>query len=448
MLFFNSMNAQQQNAPILEPGDTTFQAIYDKMVAYYDSQSSGGGLEEGSSENQFYRWAHFWRPRLDENGGFSGGNKAIAEFINSGMNLCDSEEDDNIDWRNLGPFNSDGARIGYPNCSPPAGEPNGQSQNQGWVNAISVHPLDQNEILVGGVNGGIWKSNFEGGVWNWTNTTDDEGFSIAGASRIIRHPRNPDIVYASTSSAFGVWSFGHSFGLGIIKSIDGGDTWTTTGFSPAYGFDGNVTAMEIHPGSNHLGTTTIYLGVPNKVIKYEETPTSSSSTVLFDEDDPTPAQGGPNIITDIEIENDGTVWFCYRKGVFKFITIDGVEIAVEEPLVVPPAAIAPPMNDNFCPDIIPNPYHKIYMMDLNRTGDLVVLIKYFIVTDCDPNNNGDGATTKERLNFLYRKLANQITWTMQDFVGDPWQNTFVLSPDDSDVIFFERDFGGTFRCMQ
>lgn len=50
MLFFNSMNAQQQNGPILEAGDTTFQAIYDKMVAYYDSQNSGGVLEEGSSE--------------------------------------------------------------------------------------------------------------------------------------------------------------------------------------------------------------------------------------------------------------------------------------------------------------------------------------------------------------------------------------------------------------
>ncbi len=142
MLFFNSIFAQQQNGPVLEPEDTTFQAIYDKMVAYFETQNPSGSFDEGSDENQFYRWAHFWRPRVDNNGGFKGASKAMAEFINNGFNLCDSEEDGHIYWKNLGPFNSDGA----------------SRQNQGRIDAISVHPQDPNIILAGGINGGIWKT--------------------------------------------------------------------------------------------------------------------------------------------------------------------------------------------------------------------------------------------------------------------------------------------------
>lgn len=200
-LLLQSISYGQPQTPILEPTDTTFDAIYAKLSAYFQNQSPE---EEGGSANQFYRWAHFWRPRVDENGGFSGANRAISEFINNGMVFCDSEEDDHIDWRNLGPLNSSGAHMGYPHCSLPTGNSSPEvSQNQGRIDAISVHPNKDNEILAGGWNGGIWKTT-DGGA-NWHNTTDDDGFSITGASVIVRHPQDPEIVYAATYSALGAW---------------------------------------------------------------------------------------------------------------------------------------------------------------------------------------------------------------------------------------------------
>jgi len=151
-------------------------------------------MGENDDVDNFYKWAQFWKFRMDPNGQIGGGNQILAREITEGFEpecVLETDVDEAIEWRNLGPFNSDNTTGQSNNCD-------GQllTQNQGRLDAISVHPDDPNRILVGGANGGIWRTEDGGG--NWRNVTVEEGFTIVGMRDIIRHPVDPNIVYAAT----------------------------------------------------------------------------------------------------------------------------------------------------------------------------------------------------------------------------------------------------------
>ncbi len=195
--------------------------------------------------------------------------------------------------------------------------------------------------------------------------------------------------------------------------------------------------MAITPDSE-VNNTTIYLAAPNVIKKYTEIGGVTNVTDIYTDNVQHPIQGGVNIFTDIEIEANGTVWFAYREGLYKNVNDgSGAEVAVEEPLTVPPAALVAPQYAVNCPNIT-NPYLKMITLDINLQGHLVVLVKYFRASNCNQN----GGITTQRINYLYRKLPNGTFSQGEEFIGDPWQNSFVLAPDNSDVIFFERGFSG------
>ncbi|MGK0364546.1 MAG: hypothetical protein ACI85O_001603 [Saprospiraceae bacterium] len=69
MAFLFSLTAHSQEIPILTAADTSFSDVYRIMDDFYSSQEDdveGGSEEEeeGGTENEFYRWANFWKPRL------------------------------------------------------------------------------------------------------------------------------------------------------------------------------------------------------------------------------------------------------------------------------------------------------------------------------------------------------------------------------------------------
>ncbi len=87
-------------------------------------------------------------------------------------------------------------------------------------------PQDHNIIYIGPAYGGVWKST-NGGV-NWVPLTDNQPSMSMGA--IVLDPDNPQIVYAGTGEA--TYSGASYSGLGLLKSTDGGASWTqiTAGF--------------------------------------------------------------------------------------------------------------------------------------------------------------------------------------------------------------------------
>lgn len=96
-------------------------------------------------------------------------------------------------------------------------------QVSGRTSAIAVDPTNPNVVYVGGAQGGIWKST-DGGA-TWAAISDFEASLAIGAIAI--DPTNPQIVYVGTGEQTN--SVGSYYGAGILKSTDGGATWTQLG---------------------------------------------------------------------------------------------------------------------------------------------------------------------------------------------------------------------------
>jgi uncharacterized protein (TIGR03437 family) len=75
-------------------------------------------------------------------------------------------------------------------------------------------------IYVGAAQGGVWRSRDNGAIW--TPLTDDQPSLAMGAIAI--DPTNPNIIYAGTGESH--LSGDSYYGAGLLKSADGGATWT------------------------------------------------------------------------------------------------------------------------------------------------------------------------------------------------------------------------------
>lgn len=103
---------------------------------------------------------------------------------------------------------------------------NGGIISSGRTTAIVVDPRDStgNTVYIGGAQGGVWKST-DGGT-NWAPLTDAQP-SLATGSMAIDGSTNPSTVYVGTGEQG--FSFDSYYGAGVLKSADGGTTWTQLG---------------------------------------------------------------------------------------------------------------------------------------------------------------------------------------------------------------------------
>src|SRR6266567_325762 len=97
---------------------------------------------------------------------------------------------------------------------------NGSPYSAGRVAALAVDPRNANVAYMGASGGGVWKTT-DGGQ-NWTPLTDDQASLSTGS--IALAPSNPDIVYVGTGEQNN--SGDSYYGAGVLKSTDGGATWT------------------------------------------------------------------------------------------------------------------------------------------------------------------------------------------------------------------------------
>ncbi len=93
----------------------------------------------------------------------------------------------------------------------------------GRITAITTDPTDVNIIYAGAASGGVWRS--KSGGTNWTPIFDKAPTQSVGA--IAVNPLNPDEIWVGTGE--GNPRNSQNFGLGIFRSLDGGETWTCMG---------------------------------------------------------------------------------------------------------------------------------------------------------------------------------------------------------------------------
>lgn len=97
--------------------------------------------------------------------------------------------------------------------------------------SIAINPRNSNQVIIGTAGGGMWRSNDAGANWSRVVT----GLPVEGVPAIIINPENPRIIYAgtgevyrvdTTGTGYNVWKTRGTYGVGIIKSTDGGATWS------------------------------------------------------------------------------------------------------------------------------------------------------------------------------------------------------------------------------
>ena len=93
----------------------------------------------------------------------------------------------------------------------------------GRVKAIAFDPTDPNIVYLATSLGGIWKST-NGGT-SYTNLTDNLNLPLPALSfhSLTLDPTNPQVIYAGTGE------IAVSSGAGILKSTNGGQSWTLLG---------------------------------------------------------------------------------------------------------------------------------------------------------------------------------------------------------------------------
>ncbi|MBI4549241.1 MAG: T9SS type A sorting domain-containing protein [Ignavibacteriae bacterium] len=90
----------------------------------------------------------------------------------------------------------------------------------GRVRSIAINPLNPNTIYCGSVSGGVWKSTNAGALWFPTN---DFAQNLIIGTMVI-DPFDTNTIYAGTGE--GYFNFDALRGIGVLKSRDGGSTWT------------------------------------------------------------------------------------------------------------------------------------------------------------------------------------------------------------------------------
>src|SRR3984893_12081696 len=127
------------------------------------------------------------------------------------------------------------------------------------IGALALAPSNPNIVYVGtGVNGlygdisfgnGVYKSSDAGETWQHTGLEDSRHIA-----RILIDPRNPDIVLVA--------AMGHSFGpneeRGVFRSTDGGKTWRKVLYKDAVT---SAVDLSVDPGNPRVVYATLWHGI-------------------------------------------------------------------------------------------------------------------------------------------------------------------------------------------
>ena len=103
----------------------------------------------------------------------------------------------------------------------------------GRINCIEFHPTDPNTYWIGASQGGVWKTTDNGLTWSPLS----DNLPIIRINDIEVDPNNPEILYVSTGD-YGYLTIdvlannrNTNFGMGVFKTINGGQSWEATGLS-------------------------------------------------------------------------------------------------------------------------------------------------------------------------------------------------------------------------
>ncbi|MCB0793608.1 MAG: hypothetical protein KDB88_02630 [Flavobacteriales bacterium] len=152
----------------------------------------------------------------------------------------------------------------------------------GRVNVVVADPSDAQTLYIGTPSSGVWKSSNYG--QDWVPLFDD--LAAVGVTGIAVDPMNSGVLYASTGDGFG----GDTYSLGVVKSADGGATWTITGLSWSTHQVRTTRRLLMHPADPNMLFCAANNGLwrsTDGASSWERVAEGSFYDVEFKPDDPT-----------------------------------------------------------------------------------------------------------------------------------------------------------------
>ncbi len=212
-------------------------SFYDYQKAFYDywnpfNVKRGYYYENGkkikaAGWKQFKRWEWNMEGQIDKQTGKLPTKSAQFIYDEYIKNHRQFKNTTAANWVLLGTNSSDGGYAGI-----------------GRINCIAFHPADNNIYWVGAPAGGLWKTTDNGNTW--ICLTDDN--AVLGISDIVipSDYATSNTIYIATGDKDG-WD---NKSIGILKSTDGGTTWSSTGLSFALADYEMVNRLLMDPGDN------------------------------------------------------------------------------------------------------------------------------------------------------------------------------------------------------
>ncbi|MFC1492819.1 T9SS type A sorting domain-containing protein [candidate division KSB1 bacterium] len=155
----------------------------------------------------------------------------------------------------------------------------GPSNIGGRTIALAMHPDDTNTLYAGSASGGLWRLTYTGTGDNdyyWTRV--ETGYPVLGVNAIAIDPSDKDIMYIGTGEVYGykhqdgTTDFGSTwmrvrgnYGLGILKTSDGGSTWTKS-LDWTKQMENGVLSLEIDPDNSNI----VFAGTTEGVYRSED----------------------------------------------------------------------------------------------------------------------------------------------------------------------------------
>lgn len=217
-------------------------APYHVVNGYY---FENGIKKKAPGWKQFKRWEYYWEPRVNpKTGAFP---KVAAADIYKTIKDQKNSRSSGGSWTGLGPSSSPGGYEGI-----------------GRINCVGFRPGDNDTYYVGSPSGGLWKTTDNGSTW--TVLTDDN--AVLGVSDLVvlaGSTTATDTIYIATGDRDGgsIWSLGSgnyndNNSIGVLKSVDGGSTWSTTGLSFNVSDKKSIYRLLIDPTNHNILYASFY----------------------------------------------------------------------------------------------------------------------------------------------------------------------------------------------
>lgn len=287
---------QQLPQEKVKSGEVTLFEIQDAFNSYNVKNNIVDGKKIVGNEKtkvpgwkQFKRWEWYWEQRVNPVTGAFPATSATDQYL-SFVKEHPAAKASLGSWVSMGPNLTDGGYAGI-----------------GRVNCVAFHPTDNNTLWVGTPSGGLWKTTDGGSTW--TVLTDANAVLGVSDIAIPSDYETSHTIYIATGDRDGgsLWSLGSgarsdNCSVGVLKSTDGGATWSSTGLTYAVSSNKLIGRLLISPIDNNV----LFAATSDGIKKSTNGGTSWSTVYSFSQ------QYYVDMIMDMEF-NSGTSTIMYAS---------------------------------------------------------------------------------------------------------------------------------------